>query len=278
MSKRPESVHQAHRESEKRLFQINDRPNGRPADYLIFYFQGEPYINPDFLDMVDYASSKGLYTITSTNAHFLTDENARRTIESGLDRLIISIDGTTQDVYGNYRVQGDLDKVIDGAKRVVYWRDKLKSKTPHLIFQFLVVRQNEHQIPEIYTLARSIGIDEVKLKSIQVYDYENGHPLLPENQTYSRYHKGKDGKYALKHKLINHCWKLWHANVITWDGKIVPCCFDKDAKYKLGDLEQDTFIDIWKGGAYNNFRKNIMAGRNKIDICQNCTEGCKVWL
>jgi len=63
--------------------------------YLVFYFQGEPYLNPDFLEMVKYASSKKIYTATSTNAHYLNDENAKRTIESGLDRLIISIDGTT---------------------------------------------------------------------------------------------------------------------------------------------------------------------------------------
>ena len=66
--------------------------------YLVFYFQGEPYLNPDFLKMVSYASSKGIYTATSTNAHYLNDDNARKTVESGLDRLIISIDGTTQDI------------------------------------------------------------------------------------------------------------------------------------------------------------------------------------
>ena len=80
--------------------------------YLIFYFQGEPYINPDFLDMVTYAKQKGIYTITSTNGHFLNEENARRTIESGLDRMIISVDGTTQDVYEQYRKSGKLDNVL----------------------------------------------------------------------------------------------------------------------------------------------------------------------
>jgi MoaA/NifB/PqqE/SkfB family radical SAM enzyme len=81
--------------------------------YLTFYFQGEPYINPEFLEMVEYASDNGLYTATSTNAHFLNDENSKKTIESGLDRLIISIDGTTQETYESYRVYGSLDKVID---------------------------------------------------------------------------------------------------------------------------------------------------------------------
>ncbi len=246
--------------------------------YLIFYFQGEPYINPKFLDMVRHAHEKGIYTITSTNAHFLNDDNARKTIESKLDRLIISIDGTTQETYESYRKEGKLANVLQGARNVVKWRKELKSKTPHLIFQFLVVRQNEHQIEEVYRLAKEIGIDEVQLKTAQVYDYENGNDLIPTLDRYSRYAQQQDGKWVVKNELINHCWRLWHACVITWDGLVVPCCFDKDALHRLGDLKKRTFREIWQGEAYHHFRQKLLQGRDQIDICTNCTEGCKVWL
>lgn len=245
--------------------------------YLIFYFQGEPYINPKFLDMVKYASDRNIYTITSTNGHFLNDKNAKKTIESGLDRLIISVDGTTQEVYQNYRREGNLDTVLQGARNVVKWKKELRSSTPHIIFQFLVVKPNEHQIPDIYRLADEIGVDEVKLKTAQIYDYEDGNELIPTIDKYSRYKKGNDGKYHVKNQLLNHCWKLWHASVITWDGKVLPCCFDKDAKHKLGDLKKNTFKEIWHGRLYKNFRTSILKGRDQIDICKNCTEGCKVW-
>ncbi len=245
--------------------------------YLIFYFQGEPYINPKFLEMVKYASDKGIYTITSTNGHFLNDENARKTIESGLDRMIISVDGTTQEVYENYRKEGKLETVLQGARNVVKWKKELKSSTPHIIFQFLVVKPNEHQIPEIYKLAKEIGVDEVKLKTAQVYDYEQGNDLIPTIDKYSRYKQKEDGTYMVKNELLNHCWKLWHACVITWDGLVVPCCFDKDATHKLGDLKQLKFREVWKGDSYQAFRTSLLKGRDQIDICTNCTEGCKVW-
>lgn len=245
--------------------------------YLIFYFQGEPYINPDFLDMVAYANKKGIYTITSTNGHFLNDKNARKTIESGLDRMIISVDGTTQEVYENYRKEGKLENVLEGARNVVKWKKKLKSSTPHIIFQFLVVKPNEHQIPEIYRLAEEIGIDEVKLKTAQVYDYEHGNELIPTIEKYSRYHKKEDGTYRVKNELLNHCWKLWHACVISWDGLVLPCCFDKDAEHRLGDLKSASFQEIWHGEAYTQFRQSLLKGRDQIEICTNCTEGCKVW-
>ncbi|HWB63440.1 MAG TPA: radical SAM protein, partial [Chitinophagales bacterium] len=87
--------------------------------YLYFYFQGEPYMNPGFLDMVKYAAAKNIYTVTSTNAHFLTERKARETVESGLDRILISIDGATQKTYEQYRVGGSLEKVIEGTKNLV---------------------------------------------------------------------------------------------------------------------------------------------------------------
>jgi radical SAM protein with 4Fe4S-binding SPASM domain len=246
--------------------------------YLIFYFQGEPYLNRDFLEMVKYASSKGIYTATSTNAHYLTDEVAKRTIESGLDRLIISIDGTTQDVYKQYRRGGNLEKVIQGAKNVVKWKKELNSKTPFIFFQFLVVKPNEHQIEDIKKLGAEIGVDEVRFKTAQVYDYENDpNNLIPVNEKYSRYKKGKDGKVKAKNKLANHCWKLWHANVITWDGMVVPCCFDKNATHQLGDLKGQSFKEIWHNKKYKKFRTDITDSRKNIDICANCSEGVSVW-
>ncbi|MCP9752967.1 radical SAM/SPASM domain-containing protein [Ferruginibacter sp. HRS2-29] len=246
--------------------------------YLIFYFQGEPYLNTDFLEMVKYASSKGIYTATSTNAHYLTDEAAKKTVESGLDRLIISIDGTTNDVYRSYRVGGNLDKVIEGARNIVKWKKELNSKTPFVFFQFLVVKPNEHQIEDIKRLAKEIGVDQVRFKTAQVYDYETDpNQLIPENQKFSRYKKNADGTYTAKNRLANRCWKLQHANVITWDGLVVPCCFDKDAMHRLGNLKNESFKEIWHNSNYKQFRTELMQSRKNIDICANCSEGASVW-
>src|SRR5665213_29872 len=246
--------------------------------YLIFYFQGEPYLNKNFLEMVSYASSKGLYTATSTNGHFLTDEMARKTVESGLDRLIISLDGTTQEVYEQYRREGNIDKVIEGARNIVKWKRELKSKKPFVFFQFLVVKPNEHQIEDVKKLAAEVGVDEVRFKTAQVYDYENDpNQLIPVNEKYSRYTKDKNGNYISKNKFANHCWKLWQANVITWDGLVVPCCFDKDASHQLGNLKNKSFKEIWHNDNYKQFRKELMTSRKNIDICANCSEGISVW-
>jgi len=122
--------------------------------YITYYFQGEPYLNKDFTDMVGYASRHNIYTATSTNAHYLTDANCKKTIESGLSRLIISIDGVKQESYGKYRIGGNLDKVIDGTKNMVKWKKATGSKTPFIIWQFIVFGHNEGEIEEIRQLPK----------------------------------------------------------------------------------------------------------------------------
>jgi len=245
--------------------------------YLTFYFQGEPYLNPQFLEMVSYASQKKIYTATSTNAHYLDDEKAKLTVQSGLDRLIISIDGTTQETYEQYRVGGKLEKVIEGTKNILKWKKVLNSSRPHVIFQFLVVKPNEHQIEDVKLLAKNLGVDKVVFKTAQIYDYGNGSELLTTIDKYARYKLLPDGTFAIKNKLDNHCWKMWQSCVITWDGSVVPCCFDKDAHHQLGDLKTMTFKQVWQSVPYRQFRGALIKSRKEIDICKNCTEGTKVF-
>lgn len=249
----------------------------RSVFYINYYFQGEPFLHPQFLELIRQAKKHNIYTATSTNAHFIDEKKAKEIVESGLDRLIISIDGLTQETYENYRVHGKLEKVIEGTNHLIAAKKQLRSSTPHLIFQFLVVRQNEHEVPEVYKLGKEMGNDEVRIKTAQLYDYKNGNPLMPKNVEYARYKQNSDGTYSLKYKTGNHCWRMWSSCVLTWDGKVVPCCFDKDAQHQLGDLATVSFNQIWRGKQYEGFRQAILSHRNQIDICKNCSEGGKVW-
>jgi len=239
---------------------------------IIFYFQGEPFLNKNLFEMIKKANNKNIYTYCSTNGHFFTDENISKTLRSGLDELIISLDGTTQKIYEQYRKNGSLEKVLNGTKALVLKKKQLKLNLPYIKFQFLVVKPNENQIDEAKTLAKSVGVNKIIFKTAQIYDFENGNPLIPEKEKYSRYKKGEDGKYHLKKKLKNRCWRLWSNPVITVEGDVLPCCFDKDAKYAMGNIYQQSFAEIWNNEKYQNFRKKVLNNRKSIDICRNCTE------
>ncbi|MBP7496720.1 MAG: SPASM domain-containing protein [Bacteroidales bacterium] len=239
---------------------------------LVLYFQGEPYICKDFINMIEYAEQKNIYVITSTNGHFLDDETAKRTVVAGLDKLIISMDGTEQESYATYRKGGDLEKVKTGISNIVKWKQKLKSAKPFIELQFLVFRHNEEQIEEIRRFARVSCVDKLTLKNVQIYNLSEAEKLLPKDIKYSRYIKDVDGVYKLKRKQKNSCFRLWSSAVISWDGKVLPCCFDKDAKYCFGDLNSEEFEQIWHSERYKSFRKKVFHNRRQIDICRNCTE------
>lgn len=243
--------------------------------YMILYFQGEPYLNKHLFEFVSYARKKKIYTATSTNAHFLSDENCRKTIQSGLDRLIVSFDGIGQETYEKYRVGGNFEKVKKGLQNIIRWKNELKSNTPHVIVQFIVFGTNEHQMEEVKTFCDELGVDELQFKTAQIYHYEKGSPLIPKNEKYSRYKRNEDGTYSLKSTLPNKCYRMWTSNVITWDGKVVPCCFDKDADHQLGDVSKDNMKDIINNKDYIAFRKQVFSDRKKIEICRNCIEGLK---
>jgi radical SAM protein with 4Fe4S-binding SPASM domain len=246
--------------------------------YINYYFQGEPFLHPQFLTLIKTAKAANIYTATSTNGHFITDKNALAIVDSGLDRLIISIDGLTQETYASYRVDGELKKVISATKSLIEAKKQRGSATPYLIFQLLVLKTNEDQIDALNDLAKTLGVNEVRFKTAQFYGYENGNELMPSNEKYSRYIKKRDGSYRVKYYGGNHCWRMWSSSVITWDGKVVPCCFDKDAQHALGELKTEEFDAIWKGATYQQFRTAVLTNRNDIDICTNCSEGAKVWV
>ena len=78
--------------------------------YLLLYFQGEPFLHPQFIDFIRYAKSKGIFVASSTNGHFLSEANAKDIVQSKLDFLIISLDGVTQ-----------AEGILELADRTIQW-------------------------------------------------------------------------------------------------------------------------------------------------------------
>lgn len=248
------------------LNQISDT-----ACYLMLYLQGEPFINPNIFDMISLARKKRIYTFISTNGHFMDKENAERTVRSGLDRIIISLDGTTNETYVQYRKGGSMEVVLAGIKNLVEAKKRLRSRTPYMILQFIVFKHNQHQVDEVKSLGASFGVDKVEIKSAQLYDFKKGNPRMTDLTQFSRYVKS-GGNYAIKNKLKNRCTRLWSIGVVTSDGVMAPCCYDKNAEHRMGDAATNAFEKNWKGNDFMNFRATILKNRKNIEICRNCNE------
>ena len=128
---------------------------GRDLTYLNLYFQGEPYLHSGMDELVAIGKREGLYVSTSTNAHHIDAERAERIIRSGIDRLIISIDGADQEAYSAYRVGGKLEKVLEATRCIMTAKQRSGKSRPHVVWQFLVVGTNEAQLPRMRQMAVS---------------------------------------------------------------------------------------------------------------------------
>lgn len=243
--------------------------------YVQLFFQGEPFINKQLPEMIKYAQSKNIYVSISTNGHFVNQKNVDDVLEYAPDKLIYSVDGLDEVSYQKYRVGGTFKQADEGLRLLINRKKQMKKKIPYVEFQFIVMKQNEHQINDVRKYCEDVGVDKLVFKTMQISSYENAVKFLPTNPKFRRY-LVKDGKFSIKSKLKNHCFALWRTSVITWDGKVVPCCFDKDAKYTLGMLNNNKFIDIWKSSSYQKFRSSVLTDRKKISMCTNCTEGLKM--
>ena len=238
--------------------------------YASLYFQGEPFLHPDIFSFLQLKEKAKV--IISTNGHYLGRENARKTVLSGIHKLIVSLDGMDQQSYSRYRVNGNLETVIAGIRNVSLERQRLNSHMK-LELQFLVNRFNEHQITQAESFAREVKAS-LRLKSMQVIDGHDAGEWMPSNEKYARY-ETSGGRFTIKNPMPSRCLRLWLNPVITWDGKVLPCCFDKDAEYEMGDLRSETFREIWHGNKFREFRLKVLSDRKSIPICKNCTSGMR---
>lgn len=234
--------------------------------WIQLHFQGEPFLNPLLVDMIAFATQNKMHSSISTNGHFLTEKIAENIVDAGLSRIIISIDGISQDVYETYRTNGNLLQVTEGIRTLVRTRKQKKVNHPLIVIQFLVFSHNQHQMKQARKLAKHLGADLFSVKIPQILHPSKPGKVLPAKGKWSRYSKNKQRR---SQKL---CHRMWAHPVITWDGFLLPCCFDKNATYSIGNLKQSSFCKIWKEEKAVQLRISTLGNRSSLDICRNCTE------
>ena len=239
---------------------------------------GEPFLHPDIYEMIAYARQKDLRIVSSTNGHVFADqENAVKVVRSGLDTLIVAVDGVTQETYEQYRRGGNLEQVLQGVREVIAQKRLLGSATPLVNLRFMVMKQNEHEIPAFKRLAKSLGVDVLTFRTICPLDAgkKQGRDrpdmdFLPDDTRYQRFRRDSATNERIRRKR-NPCKTLWNNPVIHWNGAVCPCCFDADEKYALGSLAAESFREIWTGRGYRQFRRKFRDNYRNIDLCSECT-------
>ena len=239
------------------------------AHTIQFYFQGEPLLNPLLPKMVARARVAGLFTVVSTNAQALTRSMAHELVKSGLHRVIVSIDGFSEESYAAYRVGGDLHRALEGLQFLREAKAEYSSSIC-IELQVLRLRSNEHEWEWIRQHYRTLGATRLVFKTAQLYDYQHGHSLMPTDERYSRYKKGEDGTYHLTRPRRRSCYRLWSGCVVTTTGEVLPCCYDKAGNHAFGSLMEQNLEQIWHNKNADDFRRQVLQDSHAIPICREC--------
>jgi len=235
------------------------------------YFQGEPMLHPRFFDIA--GLFRGMNPVISTNGHFLDVESCRMLASSGIRKIIIPYDGISREVYGLYRKGGDHDRVTLGIRNLAAAIREQRSSLK-IELQFLIHRGNEHEEAAVAAFARSVGA-RFRIKSMQVLDPERAGEWIADETRRARYTKAGE-KWKPAGTPSRGCLRMWTTPVITTDGDVLPCCFDKNGAYAMGNLNDSTLSEIWNGTKYRSFRDSVFRSRDLTDICRECIQGRRV--
>ena len=229
---------------------------------IMLWNYGEPFLNPRSFDMISYAREKGIEVTVSTNGHYLRN-NVDKVVEAQPTKIMVSIDGASQESYDEYRKNGAFFQVMESLQELC----EKRTSDIFVELQFIVMRHNEHEIDIIKTIGEEWGVDRVAIKNVWFLDQrlkaEYAH-LVPKNKKYQRKLEG-----------MGNCIKPWYHMVIQWDGDVAPCCFDANNTMHLGNILKDGLDGVWKGEKMKQFRKDMrkqIAGENVHPICRTCPE------
>ncbi len=226
------------------------------------YGLGESLIHPRLIDMIKYAKTKGLKVTIHTNATLLTPKFSEEIIESKLDSLIFSVDGYEKEIYERLHEGGKFEEVVENIKQFLQIKLKKKSKIPY----------TEIQSIEYGELMNDLGI---KVKRERFKNLFKG--LSLNNFELIFYHNwgGKVKEFKKEKRKYTICTFPWYYLFVRYNGDVIPCAMDCYSQYKLGNLKEKSFGEIWNSEKMMNLRNKLHQKKYfELLICKNCD---KIW-
>jgi len=231
---------------------------------IFFHHFGDSLLHPKLGNFIRYANQYNIKTFLSTNPVLLNEGRSRELVDSGLYELVLSLDGITSKT--STTIRGQSARNVDLAEKnilsFIKYRGTINSKIPFLIMQIVRQKENLHEIePWINKWSKVRGIDRVKVKTYVTWDGQD---------QYINSLKPNEPPPNLS-KIV--CDKPWTSVTILWDGRVVPCCFDYDGIYVIGDINKQSLQEIWDGKEIRNLRQcHSESKRQDIRLCAKCTD------
>jgi len=244
-----------------------------PYAYSVeLYNWGEPFLHPQIFDMIRYARERRISVQLSSNLNYFSEEMAKQVVASGLTRLLVCVDGVTQETYEKYRRGGRLEVVLRNLHLLVEAKRWADSSTPFITLRTLINRYNEHELDQLRQLAADVGVNSFSTGPIYINtrDREQVEEWLPEDERLSYY------DYSAEHlENVWRCAVLWESCTINWDGSIAPCCWLQDPAHDFDNAFTKPLREIWNGQAYVSSRRAFSFGGPRKGPVQTICTRCK---
>lgn len=232
------------------------------------YGFGEPFLFPETLDMIEYATKKNIGVGLSSNMNFEDPSLPERIVKSGLEVLIFSCHGVTQESYGKFMVKGVMRLAMKNISKVIEAKRKMSAKNPFIDWQFCVTRFNQRELDIARTKAIELGVDQIRFIK----------PFFPENadEEWNSVLFPKANPELLGNKQLGCSW-VYRSAYINYDGGLLPCC--KDVRHKandFGNVFNEVFLTVWNNENYRSSRSLIAKPWSKNNKCNTICSRCPV--
>lgn len=240
---------------------------------LLLYYMGEPFLHKDIYLMIAYAKARRIFVKICTNG-LLVD--SAKLFDSGLDEIQFQLGGVSQKTHEIYRKGGQLSKVLDAVRATVRERDARRRNGKKIVSRIylglIVMRHNEQEIPAFLQLANEIGVDDYRLEAPCVRSIAQARDLIPRDWRFQLYDKHGLENGVLRHRNFraHQCRWMNYSLTITWEGDVIPCCRDVQARYVMGNLIREDMRSLWNGEKFKAFRRDILKGAQPLAMCQVC--------
>lgn len=229
---------------------------------ISLFWMGEPLLDPNFFEKVKYAKQKKCFFIsTYSNGSLLTPENCKKLIDSGIDKIVFSVDGATKESFEKIRTALFYEKVVEGIKRLAKLRKSLNSKKPQIEVQLILTPFNEKELDLFKRTWKGVA-DLFYAKKMHTWTQDT---IDKDLLDYSR-------KLIKKQKTrFSPCFYLWKSMVVAQDGRVALCCVDPRIQEQIGDFKKETIYEVWHGSKLRKIRELHLANKmNEISACHKC--------
>ena len=241
---------------------------------------GEVFLNPELLDIIKYASEKGVEITIANGVNFNTVSDAvlEALVKYSVRRILFSIDGVSQDVYARYRTNGNVERVFNNIRVLNEYKRKYSSEFPELCWQYILMEHNQHEIGKAKKIAKELGMDiyykldwgnEFKPKDPEYVTQITGYTVFNRKDWFKKYHR----PYT-----IGQCEQMIFQPQINWDGRLSGCCGVYQKDWNINVFETG-FVKALNQGLYREALQAFLKGEQHKylnEVCSFCSAGAHI--